>query len=278
VKLTIEEAKAIARRVGKAELEFVVSITAPLYWVIRSPDGGVTTRNGSAFFLQTGKALFGVTAAHVIEGKNSWREYCQTHGATPLRLGGRVGTSVPFEWDARAVDINLDLDIATFAVSPREIEAINRTAFSGFQKDWPPDPPEKNEGIAYCGFPGVGTRQLSRAAVEFGAVAGGGIASSISEINVSSHIERDYLEPTLGQGVHPDNFNFGGISGGPMIYMTEKAGLRLSALAGVIFSGPNIAHDLEQAISGFELIRARRARFIMADGFLDHSLWESLRP
>jgi hypothetical protein len=105
-----------------------------------------------------------------------------------------------------------------------------------------------------------------------------GLVSSISDINVSSLIEREYLEPALGQGIMPENFNFGGISSAPMIYNTLiNGGIFVNALAGVIFSGPNTSDNPEEAIRGFELIRARRADFIRRDGVLDHALWESFR-
>jgi hypothetical protein len=58
--LTVKEAKEIMRRLGPAELEFAVSICTPLYWVVRGHDGKPSTRNGTAFFLQTREALFGV--------------------------------------------------------------------------------------------------------------------------------------------------------------------------------------------------------------------------
>ena len=276
--ITEEEAKAIVRRMGKPILEFAASIAVPLYWPIRNTDGTIVARNGTAFFLQTNQALFGVTAAHVIEGRNSWRSHCELHGKTLLRLGGRQGTSVSFDWDARVVDINPDMDIATFAVSPREIEHIDRTVYSGFQTDWPPEPPKEMQGIIYAGFPAVGTRPLSLASIRFGVVCGTGLVSSVSELNVSSLIDRDHLEPTLGDGIPPENFDFGGISGAPMLYVTlTKGGLFLNSFAGVIFSGPNTSDNAGEAIPGFELIRARRARFIQKDGFLDHSLWASLR-
>ena len=69
--LTVEEAKALIKAgLGKAELGFVVSIAAPLYWVMRQ-DGKLKARNGSAFFLDAGDGPFGVTAAHVVA---EWRE------------------------------------------------------------------------------------------------------------------------------------------------------------------------------------------------------------
>jgi hypothetical protein len=58
--VTVKEAKEIMRRLGPAELEFAVSICTPLYWVVRGHDGKPSTRNGTAFFLQTREALFGV--------------------------------------------------------------------------------------------------------------------------------------------------------------------------------------------------------------------------
>jgi hypothetical protein len=85
-------------------------------------NGSIRTRSGTAFFLQTSEALFGLTAAHVIEGRNGWRAHCDAHGKTNLRLGAKEGGSVAFDWDARCVDINLAMDIATFMVSPPALE------------------------------------------------------------------------------------------------------------------------------------------------------------
>jgi len=276
--ITEEEAKDIVRRMGKPTLEFAASIVAPIYWPVRNADGTVIARNGTAFFLKTDQAVFGVTAAHVIEGRNSWRSHCEIHGNTKLRLGGRNGNSVSFDWDARSIDINLGMDIATFAISEREIEQIDRIVYSGFRNGWPPAPPKERQGIIYAGFPAVGTRVMSPHAAQFGVLCGTGLVSSVSELNISSLLERPYLEATLGEGVPPENFDFGGISGAPMLYVTlTQAGLFLNSFAGVIFSGPNTSENAGEAIKGFELIRARRARFIRADGFLDHSTWESLR-
>jgi hypothetical protein len=272
--LTEQEAREIARRVGKAALEFVATIAAPLYWVARAPDGVLYTRNGTAFFLQTEDALFGVTAANVIEGPRSWREHCQDHGRKTLRLGGKDGTSTAFHWDARCVDINLEMDIATFMVSQREIEQINRRAYAGLQSTWPPELPNERQGIMYAGFPGCGTRQLSSEAVQFGVACGAGLISSVSMRNVSSLVERDHLEPVLGEGIPPENYDYGGISGAPMLCnILTRGGLLVNALAGVIYSGPNPSDDPNQSIPGFDLFRARPAMYIRSDGLLDHQLW-----
>jgi hypothetical protein len=65
------------------------------------------------------------------------------------------GPSVELPWDARCVDIDLDIDIATFMISPREIEAIERVPYGGLQAQWPPPPPRVDVGITYAGFPGI---------------------------------------------------------------------------------------------------------------------------
>jgi hypothetical protein len=204
--------------------------------------------------------LFGVTAAQVIEGPRSWREHCDQYGKTNIRLGGKRGVSAALDWDSRCVDINLEMDIATFMVSPREIEQINRTVYSGLQTKWPPELPADGQGIMYAGFPGRGRRQLSLEAVEFGVVCVAAFVSSVNAHNVSFLVERERLEPILGQGIPPENYNYGGISGAPMLYtLLTKGGVFVNALAGVIYSGPNTSDDPNEAIPGFELTSYRYA-------------------
>jgi hypothetical protein len=81
--------------------------------------GTTTTRSSkeivgaSCFVLRFATGLVGVTAAHVI------REYQKAKAATPslvcqLHL-------MPFDLDGALVDINDDLDIATFAISERDL-------------------------------------------------------------------------------------------------------------------------------------------------------------
>jgi hypothetical protein len=83
--------------------------------------------------------------------------------------------------------------------------------------------------------------------------------------------------PALGQGIPAENFDFGGISGGAMLTVIQNK-LRSWSLAGVIYQGPNTSSDENQAIAGLEIIRARRAHFILPDGRLDVARWKSLSP
>ena len=52
--------------------------------------------------------------------------------------------------------------------------------------------------------------------------------------------------------------------------------LRLWRLAGVIYEGPSTSINPNESISGFEIIRARRADFFKPNGALDTALWYSL--
>ncbi len=255
-------------------LKLVASIATPLFWVYTDEKGIIKTRNGTAFFVRTREALFGVTAAHVLEGPGSWCDHCKKYGTTPLRLGGSYGSSLILNWDARSVDINLDIDVATFAISPPEVEQLGRSIYSGMPSAWPPEPPAKGQGIAYAGFPAAGTRRTLDGGALFGASVGTGIVHAVTERAISTQLEREFLSPALGEGLPPENFNFGGISGGPVLQRTvSPGGIEGTALAGVIIQGPNTSDDPNKAISGFELIRSRSVRFIRADGFLDTDLW-----
>src|SRR5580704_5442907 len=127
-------------------------------------------------------------------------------------------------------------------------------------------------------YPGIGTRHPSPREAVFGIVRGSGIAHSVSERDVCTQLEREYLMPAkVGEGVPPENFDFRGMSGCLMLTVIQNR-LRSWSLAGVIYQGPNTSADEGQAIAGLEVIRARRAHFILPDGRLDVARWKSLTP
>ncbi len=272
--LGIDEAKRImAAGLGRAELEFVASLTTPLYWVVPALDGaGLVARNGSAFFIDTGAALFGVTAAHVIRGMQT---ACAEGGAISCQIGADLSFDITDSDCLIAIDD--DIDIATFRISANELRALGKTVLTGHQNRWPPSPPQPERGVTYSGFPGVSTVWLGRREVSFGVCSAAGVASSVSDTDVCSMIERQHLLDVMGTGLPPNNFNFGGMSGGPMLTVIEQRGLRSWQLAGVIYQGPNPSGDTEQAIAGLEIIRARRAHFILPDGRLDLRRWAETR-
>lgn len=273
--LTEAEARAIMRRLGKAEGELAATLAIPLNWVIREEAGHLRARNGTAFVMSTGERVFGVTAHHVLEG---WRTDRERHNVVGLQLGDQ-----PFEPEGRHAIIaeRPDIDLATFQFTREEVRRTGpgKTVLEGYQSQWPPVPPEQGRGIYFAGFPGVEKIWLSRSEISFGAAYAGGIASSVSELDVSSLIERDWIMPVEGgPPLPPENYDFQGISGGPMLTVIHYKGLlRTWALAGVIYQGPNTESDPDRAIPGLEIIKARRAHFILPDGSLDVSRWDSLQ-
>jgi len=255
----------------KFEAIFVASLTVQLFWSIRDENGRDLPRNGSAFFLDAGKGPFAVTAKHVIEG---WRRDRNERNASLLHMGSEY--QLDLDHRNAIVSAHDGIDIATFRVSEGEIQKTGKTIYRGYQGTWPPGPPERDRGVYYAGFPGIGTIRTAPNEFSFGVATGGGTATSVSAKDVSSQIERKNLVATLGDGLPPDSYDFGGMSGGPMLAVFDYKGMRTSALAGVIYEGPNPSQDPEQAIAGLEVIRARRAHFINSDGTLNVELWETL--
>jgi hypothetical protein len=267
-----QEARAIvAAGLGRAELEFATSLTAPLYWIIREDENRYRVRNGSAFFLDAGAGVFAVTANHVIE---KWRDDRAKGTVMALQLG--LDIQLDFADKNAIIAGHSEIDIASFRISRDEIKTIGKTVLTGYQRAWPPSPPQQDRGVYYSGYPGRERIWLSRHEISFGAAPGGGVASSVSETDVSSLLERQNLIAVLGGGIPPEDYDFGGMSGGPMLTVIETGTIRSWSLAGVIYQGPNPSIDPAQAITGLEIIKARRAHFILPDGQLDTPRWNGL--
>lgn len=212
------------------------------------------------FFLDCGAGCFAVTAAHVYEG------YLAAKGAQ-ARLVCQVG-DVSFDPAAALIDCDLDIDIATFRFSAEQVQEAGKVVLTGCQPSWPPYTPQVDRGVVFAGFPGIERRWIARRAINWGIYTGGTVASSVSERDVSCAFERDHWIDVMGTGLPPEGYDMGGISGGPMLMIVERGGLRSYCLAGVVYQGPN-----PDGIDGFEAVRARRAHFILPDGRLDRSRW-----
>jgi hypothetical protein len=129
--LSIEEGKAIVQAgLGRYELDLVTSFCAPIYWAVRDAFRSVRSRNGTAFFLDAGQGLFGVTACHVIDG---WQASRAGEDAGPLRLAGN-GTSVLIEIDRAAIAMDREIDIATFRVTEADVKSLGKNVLTGHQK------------------------------------------------------------------------------------------------------------------------------------------------
>jgi hypothetical protein len=273
----IEEAIAVIRGgLGKAELEFVSSLTAPFFWILRdSSTGKEQMKNGSVFFLDAGRGPFAVTAAHVVNE-------CLKDSRSPMFVQCMIGShgqvAYPFYLGDRIIDAHADIDIATLRFAAGEIQTIGRTVLTGSQGTWPPRLAEADGGVTYCGFPGNGRRWLAPRQISFGCVPMAGIATNAHESSISIQLERDKMMRVLGDEEMPENFDFGGMSGGPVLAIVQTETLRLWKPAGVIVQGPNPTGDPAQSIQGLEIIVARPIHFINADGTLDIARWDRSKP
>jgi hypothetical protein len=254
----------------KAELEFVFSITAPFFWVLRDSNGNEKMKNGSLFFMDVGKGVFAVTASHVVEE-------CLKDTRSPkfvqCMIGGHgPGHTVYLHLNDRVIASHCEIDIATLRVTRAEVELTGRSILTGCQEEWPPRLADINCGLTYCGLPGKERQWLARRELDFGYVTMAGYATNAHETCISIQIERDKLMPVFGKGNLPGNYDFRGMSGGPVLAIVETPALRLWKPAGVIFQGPN--RDPAESIQGLEIIRARPVHFINPDGTLDIARWE----
>jgi hypothetical protein len=255
---------------GKAEIEFAASVTAPLVWVLRD-SAGDKIKGGSAFFLDTTAATFAVTACHVIE---ECFEDSKLPTFVQTMIGGRTGSPIPINLADRIIDANHDLDIATFRITPQELKAAGHTVLSGYQKVWPPRIAELDSGVTCCGFPGHSRHVPVFREIVFGIFAAACTVSSVNENTISVLIEREKLVQVHGDRAMQQDYDFGGISGGPLIAIVQTSTIRSWIPAGVIIQGPNPSGETSQSIQGFEMIKARPIQYICADGHLDVARWQ----
>jgi hypothetical protein len=101
---------------------------------------------------------------------------------------------------SRLVDTHAKLDLATFEVKREEVARMSKTILTGRQKTWPPSPPVTERGVYLAGFPGRETTYASTKEISFGAAAISGVASSVSDRDVSMLIERERLVDVFGLG------------------------------------------------------------------------------
>jgi len=255
---------------GRTIHNLVNSYIVPLCWFVPEKSGSkFKARNGSAFFLDAGEGPFGVTAAHVIEDYKKCRKKGQVE---EVKL-----SNIPFDIENknRIIAIDNNIDLATFEITSEEIQSIGTIVITGSNRSWPPTPPQQDRGIFLAGFPSIETTSHSVPDFGFGAHSINGTANSISEKDISIQIKREELIDILGYGLPKKNYNFGGMSGGPVLALIDGT-IQSWVFAGVVYEGPNPSPDRDNSISDFEIIRARRAHFILPNGQLDIKRWTDI--
>jgi hypothetical protein len=237
----------VTQRIVEAMTKSVCASTPMLSWHGPRTGGGVVSVGGSAFLIRTQTGVFGVTAGHVVDGFIAARRTCRGLMAT---LGG-----FSFNLEECLIGRGNRVDIATFRVREADLPVIG---FLPLERAWPPATPASNGTILLAGWPGH-ERVVGAERVTGGIYIGWGSAS-VSDLKITIPVDhgRGIFSPFPGVPLPPPGFDFGGISGEPvMVIVAEDDGRRIGwRLAGVISEG----------IPSYDYIVATRAEVIQSDG------------
>ena len=238
----------VTQRLVAAMTETLCASTPMLSWHGRRTDGcGVISEGGSAFLVRTPAGIIGVTAGHVLDGFVAARSFCKDITAT---LGG-----FRFDPEERLIMRGNTADIATFSVGEHDLPKIG---FSPLERAWPPNTPASGGIVLLAGWPGQ-ERIVSAERVTGGIYIGWGSAG-VSDLQITIRVDHDQgpISPLPGVPLPPPGFEFGGISGGPvMVIDAEDSGHKIGwRVAGVISEGK----------PDYDYIIAARADVIQDDG------------
>jgi hypothetical protein len=226
---------------GREMMQSIMNSTSAIYW---HTDGGPVLSSGSAFFVRTPKATFGVTARHVYEG------YLNAAQSSPLicQIGNLVIT-----FEDRLIATGIDVDIATFHVTPAELADLGNITVP-----WPPKVPVEGAGVFVCGLPGFARNMPKPRTVTFKHFPALMRVDSVSDRAISMIRQPDEEMITVfGDDPPPPNMDIGGMSGGPIaVHMNTPSGLTCWFTSAVISEG-------HQA---YDIIHGSRADWISDDG------------
>jgi hypothetical protein len=221
--------------------------TAVILWTTSSPNANI--EHGSIFFLDCGSGSFAVTANHVYE---AYLERKQGEPSLTCQIG-----NVPFVPKERLIDHDPELDVATFRIEEREVEADGKVIHRANPNNWPPKPPDPGKGVFFAGYPKVYREVQTSRRVKWGTYVGVLTATSIRERHIICQYDRDTMVDMFGTGIPPVGQWLGGVSGAPLWTLVET-GVFSWRLGGILY----------QFSTEFELLYARRPECTLADGRL----------
>jgi hypothetical protein len=151
----------------------------------------------------------------------------------------------------------LNLDVATFRITPTELARMGKRSIRGTDGAWPP-PPNKGAAVYIGGFPACERDRIAEKDFSFG------LHSAIVRLTSSTHhqlccqFDRSCWFDVGGNGLPAVGYNHGGMSGGPMLRPIFNEGAWDWRLAGVISEAVSVPD--------FERVTAVRAHFILPEG------------
>jgi hypothetical protein len=223
-----------------SQLDVIRNSVAIIHWATAADDH----RNGSIFFIDTGVGLFGVTAKHV------YQDYASAVAGKPSRC---QIDNILFDPTERLISMGTKFDIATFRITPNELQTLAKLTIP-----WPPLIPDVGDMVLFAGFPGPEKKvSASTNSIDVRTYAAKWVIDSVSGRDVSMIRPPDSeVTDVNGSGFPAREYNFGGMSGGPVVAVFDRGPIFSCGLSGVIY-------ELHQ---GFEIVKAARADFIREDG------------
>ncbi len=224
---------------AEAALAAAASYAVPIFWVVPAGDGqgphrNGRVRNGTLFVVDAGMGPFAVSANHVYEGYVAAKA---KHSGTRCRVlpkpDGRGRAPLAFDPEARLIARLHDPDIATFEITIREVARLVFTVVT----TWPPLVPVKGETVAFAGFPGRARRQRGGRDPSFHVYPGFALAASVNDRHISCQSGQEPAVNADGFRLPPQNYDTGGMSGGPLFTVGEAREPKGWRLGGVISQG-----------------------------------------
>ena len=222
------------------------SHSAAFWWHDSSrPLGAHIEHNGTITFVHSGTEILGISCHHVHEA------WLRDKAANP-NLVCQIG-SITFDPVRQLVDCDPRLDLATYRLSD-VIVAGSRSIVHNSQA-WPPADIEEGGLLILGGWPGI-LRSERGGETDFYFASFIGLVHQASSEHIAVHLNIAESHGPAGL-IIPENPNLGGASGGPVFRIRED-GLVTLEFVGIVY----------EYSAPLELIRARRASSIRADGKL----------
>ena len=223
----------------------IQSCCVPVWWEVNR---NRILGNGTACVISTPKAVFGVTANHVLE------KY-ERHKADQADIFCQLG-SVPFGPAYSVIDRSKDRDLATFRIPDFRLNQWAPTPRIYRTRVWPPPTVKTDDLVVIGGYPKI---RRSQSEGERPKVMRSDFVYFIGRVEASSddhfvlYLDSSNWYWPKGEALPPQP-NLGGMSGGPcFLIIPEEDRIEL---AGFIYQGQ----------TELELVRGRQANLIDAKG------------
>jgi hypothetical protein len=225
--------------------QLIMRMATPFWWHGLDEDGRYRVlHNGTLTAFHSGVRLIGVTADHVYQKYLRDRAHFKSFSC---QFGG--ATVEPERW---LIDRNQKADLATFQIPEVILGPAN--LYPHHPLKWPSDQVREREVVIYGGYPGS-LREEKAATLESPFQTLASSVTSVSPGQMGLYLDLANLHWPFHEG-EMINARLGGMSGGGVYRVIEAKPVDRIELTGFIYE-----HS-----ESFELMFARHARFVAADG------------